>query len=87
MDTGLFKSFIQKNKAQLAFLSANPQAVFMDTLFKDYCINNNPLAPIAVPKPEYFDALNLARIMQMYKESLKMQMECISLLWEALQRK
>ncbi len=68
MDTSLFRSFIQKNKAQLTFLSANPQAVFIDTLFKAM-YNNNPLAPIAVPKPEYFDALNLHRIMQMYKEN------------------
>ncbi|MEO8822255.1 MAG: insulinase family protein, partial [Ginsengibacter sp.] len=68
IDTSLFRSFIQKNKAQLAFLSANPQAVFIDTLFKAM-YNNNPLAPIAVPKPEYFDALNLDRIMQMYKEN------------------
>jgi zinc protease len=67
VDTALFKSFIQKNKSQLAFLSANPQAVFLDTLFKVY-YQNNPLAPIAVPKPEYFDALNLDRIMQIYKE-------------------
>ncbi len=68
VDTSLFRSFIQKNKAQLAFLSANPQAVFIDTLFKEM-YNNNPLAPIAVPKAEYFDALNLERIMQMYKEN------------------
>ena len=68
LDTSLFRSFIQKNKAQLAFLSANPQAVFVDTLFKAM-YNNNPLAPIAVPKAEYFDALNLNRIMQMYKEN------------------
>ena len=68
VDTSLFRSFIQKNKAQLAFLSANPQAVFIDTLFKEM-YNNNPLAPIAVPKPEYFDALNLERIMQMYNEN------------------
>jgi len=67
VDTGLFKSFVQRNKAQLAFLSANPQVVFIDTLFKAM-YNNNPLAPIAVPKVEYFDALNLDRIMQMYKE-------------------
>lgn len=67
VDTALFKSFIQKNKSQLAFLSANPQAVFLDTLFKVY-YQNNPLAPIAVPKPEYFDALNLDRIMQIYKD-------------------
>jgi zinc protease len=69
-DTALFRSFIQKNKAQLAFLSANPQAVFIDTLFKAM-YNDNPLAPIAVPKPGYFDALNLDRIMQMYKENFQ----------------
>ncbi len=67
MDTGLFKSFVQKNKAQLTFLSANPQAVFVDTLFKAL-YNDNPLAPVAVPKPEYFDKINLTRVMQMYKE-------------------
>lgn len=67
MDTGLFKSFVQKNKAQLTFLSANPQAVFVDTLFRTL-YNDNPLAPIAVPKPEYFDKIDLARVMQMYKE-------------------
>jgi len=67
VDTGLFKSFVQKNKAQLAFLSANPQVVFVDTLFKAM-YHNSPMAPIAVPKAEYFDALSLQRIMQMYKE-------------------
>jgi len=68
VDTSLFRSFIQKNKAQLAYVSANPQTVFIDTLFRAM-YQNNPLAPIAVPKPEYFDALNLDRIMQMYKEN------------------
>ncbi|MDQ2721086.1 MAG: insulinase family protein [Bacteroidota bacterium] len=67
IDTGLFKSFVQKNKAQLAFLSANPQVVFIDTLFKAM-YHNSPLAPIAVPKPEYFDHIDLNRVMQMYKE-------------------
>jgi zinc protease len=70
VDTSLFRSFIQKNKAQLAFLSANPQVVFIDSLFK-VLYNNNPLAPISVPKPEYFDDLDLARIMQMYKENFE----------------
>src|SRR6185312_13114095 len=68
VDTALFRSFVQKNKAQLAFLSANPQVVFVDTLFKAM-YHNSPLAPIAVPKAEYFDALNPDRIMQMYKEN------------------
>mgnify|MGYP001555083059 FL=1 len=67
VDTALFKSFIQRNKSQIAFLSANPQVVFVDTLFK-VMYHNSPLTPIAVPKVEYFDDLNLARIMQMYKE-------------------
>ena len=70
VDTSLFRSFIQKNKAQLAFLSANPQVVFIDSLFK-VLYNHNPLAPISVPKPEYFDDLDLARIMQMYKENFE----------------
>ncbi len=70
VDTSLFRSFIQKNKAQLAFLSANPQAVFIDSLFK-VLYHYSPLAPISVPKPEYFDDLNLARILQMYKENFE----------------
>jgi zinc protease len=67
VDTALFRSFIQKNKSQIAFLSANPQAVFLDSLFHVY-YNNNPMAPIAVPKAAYFDALSLDRMMQIYKE-------------------
>ena len=67
VDTVLFKSYIQKNKAQLAFLSANPQVVFIDSLFKAM-YHNSSLAPIAVPKVEYFNQLDLDRIMQIYKE-------------------
>ncbi|MGH2649222.1 MAG: insulinase family protein, partial [Ginsengibacter sp.] len=47
IDTALFKSFVQKNKAQLAFLSANPQVVFIDSLFK-VLYHHSPLAPISV---------------------------------------
>ena len=67
VDTTLFHSFVQKNKTQLAFLSANPQAVFVDTLYK-MLYHNDPLAPVAVPKPEYFDHINLNRLVQIYKE-------------------
>jgi zinc protease len=67
VDSSLFKSFVQKNKAQLAFLSANPQVVFVDS-FYNALYHNSPLAPIAVPKAEYFDQLNLDRIMEIYKE-------------------
>lgn len=67
VDTALFRSFIQKNKAQLAFLSANPQVVFIDS-FYNFIYHHSPLAPIAVPKAEYFDNLDLGRILQIYKE-------------------
>lgn len=67
IDTGLYKSFVQKNKAQLAFLSANPQVVFIDSLFNTF-FNHNPLAPILVPKPAYFDKVNLDRILKIYHD-------------------
>jgi zinc protease len=66
-DTALFNSFVQKNKSQFANLSANPQAAFVDTLYKAL-FNNNPLAPIAVPRSEYYDKINLDRSLAIYKE-------------------
>lgn len=67
VDESLFKSYIQKNKSQLAFLLADPQNVFVDTLLKTV-YNNHPMAPIAVPRPEYFDKVNMQRALQIYKE-------------------
>ncbi len=66
-DTSLFRSFIQKSKSQTAFLGANPEVAFIDTLYK-VIFNNNPLTPIAIPKSEYFDKIDLDRVMQIYKE-------------------
>lgn len=66
-DTSLFHSFIQKNKSQIAMLGANPEVAFIDTLF-NVAYNNNPMQPIAVPKPEYFDKIDLDRVLQIYKE-------------------
>lgn len=68
-DSSLFASFIQKNKAQLALLSANPQAAFIDTAFT-YFYKNDPLAPIMVPKPSYFDSIQLSRAQAIYQELL-----------------
>lgn len=66
-DTSLFKSFIQKSKSQIAFMMANPQAVFIDTLYKTM-YKNSPLAPIALPQAAYYDAINLDRTIAIYKE-------------------
>ncbi|ANH81117.1 peptidase M16 [Niabella ginsenosidivorans] len=67
IDTALFHSFIRKNKASVAFVLADPQASFVDTLIKTV-YGNNPLAPVAVPRPEYFDQINMERAVQIYKE-------------------
>jgi zinc protease len=67
IDTALFKSFIQKSKQQSAFAMADPTNAFIDTMVK-VLYNHNPLAPTAVPKPEYYDAINLDREMAIYRE-------------------
>jgi zinc protease len=66
-DTALFSSYVKKNKSQFANLMSNPQAAFVDTMYK-FIYNNNPMAAVAVPHSEYFDKINLDRAMQIYKE-------------------
>lgn len=68
-DSALYKSVIQRGKAQVAMLGANPQVAFIDTLTK-VLYNNNPLAPTAVPKIENFDKIDLGRSLAIYKERL-----------------
>jgi zinc protease len=66
-DTALFRSFVQRNKLRFANISANPQAAFVDTLYKAL-YGNNPLAPVVVPNSAYFDQINLDRALAIYKE-------------------
>lgn len=66
-DTSLFKSFVQKNKSQATFVMADPQSAFVDTLLKTV-YHNSPLAPLAIPRGEYFDKIKLDRVIAIYKE-------------------
>jgi zinc protease len=66
-DTALFKSFVQRNKTQYAMISANPQAAFIDTMYKAL-YNNNPLAPVFIPNSSYYDKIDLDRSLAIYKE-------------------
>ena len=68
-DSALYTSVIQRGKAQVAMLGANPQVAFIDTLTK-VLYNNNPLAPTAVPKIANFDKIDLDRSLAIYKERL-----------------
>lgn len=66
-DEGLFKAFIEKQKTQVQFMSANPQAAFFDTLISTM-YKNNPLAPTVVPKAKDFDQINMARAVDIYNK-------------------
>jgi zinc protease len=68
-DTSLFRSFIQRNKAQFQMMGANPQVAFIDTVYK-VLYHNSPLAPTAVPKAENYDKISLDRSLQIYTERL-----------------
>jgi zinc protease len=66
-DTALFKSFVQRNKLQFAMIKSNPRAAFFDTMYQ-VMYSNNPLAPVFVPKSEYYDKIKLDRSLAIYKE-------------------
>jgi zinc protease len=66
-DEELFKSFVNKNKSQIANIMQDPQTAFIDT-FSKFLSGNNPLARSNVPKPADYDKIDLTRAMQIYKE-------------------
>ncbi|HRO85483.1 MAG TPA: insulinase family protein [Niabella sp.] len=69
VDESLYKSYVQKMKAQLAFMMADPQTAFTDTLYK-VLYKNNPLGP-GVPRPEDFDKVDMNRALEIYKERIE----------------
>jgi len=69
IDSTLFKSVVQRGKAQVAMLGANPQYAFLDTLTK-VLYSNNPLTPTTIPKVENYEKIDLNRAVSIYKERL-----------------
>jgi zinc protease len=67
VDSTLFRSYIQRNKAQFAMMGANPQIAFIDTVVHSI-FGNNPLGPTPVPRAEHFDKVDLSRSAEIYKE-------------------
>jgi zinc protease len=68
-DSSLFSAYIQKTKAQVKLLDANPEYSFYDTINR-VLYNNSPLAPTTIPKAENFDKISLSRVFQIYQERL-----------------
>ncbi|MBS1935783.1 MAG: insulinase family protein, partial [Bacteroidetes bacterium] len=66
-DESLFNGWKDKQKAQMQFALADPQTAFIDTFYK-VLYQQNPLAPVVLPKPEEFDNINLDRSLAIYNE-------------------
>lgn len=66
-DNDLFEAWKSKQKSATQFAMADPQNAFIDTFFH-VRYDNNPLAPVGVPKPDDFDKLSLDRILAIYKD-------------------
>ena len=68
-DAALFEAFKSKSKQQLAFITANPQVAFIDTLTK-VVYGGNPLAKTQIPHPSDFDKIDLDRALEIYKKEI-----------------
>lgn len=65
-DEALFKSFVDKQKSQLQFMTANPQVAFFDTTINTM-YGNNPLAPTPFPKVKDMESINMDRAIAIYQ--------------------
>lgn len=65
-DAALFNAWKEKQKSAVQYSLQNPQTAFVDTFYQTL-FGKNPLSPIAVPRPEYFDSINLERTLEIYK--------------------
>ena len=68
-DEALFNAWKEKQKSSIQFAMSDPQTAFIDSVYQ-VMYQKNPLAPVAVPKPAYYDAINLDRSLAIYKELL-----------------
>ncbi|WP_153799372.1 M16 family metallopeptidase [Foetidibacter luteolus] len=68
-DEALFSAWKDKQKSAVQFAMADPQTAFVDTFYQTL-YKSNPLAPVVVPRPAYFDNINLDRSLAIYKELL-----------------
>lgn len=66
-DTALFNAYKSRQIAAVQFITANPQAAFIDTLGPTL-YQGNPLAPVLIPHAAFFSSLDLDRVLQIYGE-------------------
>lgn len=68
-DEALFNSWKEKQKSGVQFAMQDPQTAFIDTFYQTI-YQKNPLSPVIVPKPVFFDSINLNRALEIYNSQL-----------------
>jgi zinc protease len=68
-DEALFNAWKEKQKSAVQFALQNPQTAFVDTFYQTL-YQKNPLTPVVVPKPYYFDSIDLNRALEIYNAQM-----------------
>ncbi|MEP6468010.1 MAG: insulinase family protein, partial [Parafilimonas sp.] len=68
-DEALFNAWKEKQKSSVQFAMQDPQTSFIDTFYQTL-YQQNALAPVIIPKPYYFDSINLNRALEIYNSQL-----------------
>ncbi|MBS1746057.1 MAG: insulinase family protein [Bacteroidetes bacterium] len=68
-DEALFNAWKEKQKSAVEYAMQDPQTTFIDSLYQVY-FQHNALMPVVVPRPSYFDNINLDRALEIYHEQL-----------------
>ena len=68
-DEALFNAWKEKQKSAVQFAMQNPQTSFVDTFYQTL-YQKNPLAPVIIAKPYYFDSIDLSRALEIYNSQL-----------------
>ncbi len=68
-DEALFNAWKEKQKSAVQFAMQDPQTAFVDTFYQTL-YQQNPLTPVIIPKPYYFDSINLTRALEIYNSQM-----------------
>ncbi|MEO8710899.1 MAG: insulinase family protein, partial [Parafilimonas sp.] len=64
-----FNAWKEKQKSSVQFALQDPQTSFVDTFYQTL-YQKNPLTPVIIAKPYYFDSINLSRALEIYNSQL-----------------
>ncbi len=64
-DEALFNAWKEKQKSAVQYAMQDPQTAFVDTFYQTL-YQQNALTPVIIPKPQYFDSINLNRSLEIY---------------------